>query len=68
MEMVLESPVFTGGHLQIKILNLDTRLQACFPWPIVALVQMTARPSSPALRVPGWPGSMQCLERSLMDF
>lgn len=25
-------------------------------------IQMTARPSSPALRVPGWMGSMQCLE------
>lgn len=31
-EMVLELPVFTGGHLQMKILNSDTQLQACFPW------------------------------------
>ena len=31
MEMVLESPVPTGGHSQMKILSLDTQLQACFP-------------------------------------
>ena len=31
MEMVLESPVSTGGHSQMKILSLDTQLQACFP-------------------------------------